>query len=79
MAEIEHLYALYRFNILYVHDEVFAVQASMAREFTEQLIALKQRLGIEFDWGCYLRVNAVDLDLLMLMKQSSCCFIGFGM
>lgn len=79
LAEAAHFYGMYRYNVLYVHDEVFSIQADKALQFARGVKRLKRSLGADFDWGCYLRVDGVNEDLLAEMKESGCVFIGYGL
>ncbi len=76
--EIAYFYEKYQFNILYITDELFSIKTEKTREFCSKLKVLKKELKADIDWGCYLKVNDVDSDLLREMKDSGCIYIGFG-
>lgn len=78
LKEIAFFYEKYRFNVLYVHDELFSVKNKKAMEFCAGIKALKKELNADFDWGCYLKVNDVDKEILKELKDSGCVHIGYG-
>ena len=79
MAEVAHFYERYRFNILYIHDELLFINVDKGREFCEKVRAYKEQSGADFDWGCYMRLNDAEESLLREMKASGCRFIGYGL
>ncbi len=78
MKEIAHFHEKYRFNILYVTDELFSVKDGKAREFCAKIKRLKKELKADFGWSCHVRVSDVDMDILKEMKDAGCVFIGYG-
>jgi len=79
MAEIKELYDLYKFNILIVGDELFAVNKKRMTEFCEALIDKKKELGWDFDWMFQTHANSkLDLATLKLAKESGCYFFSYG-
>ena len=39
---------------------------------------IEQKLHKKFKWGCSLRANLVDKEILALMKQAGCIFVNYG-
>ncbi len=79
MKEIAYFYEKYQFNILYITDELFSIKAEKTREFCSKLKVLKKELKADFDWGCYLKVNNVDRELLREMGDAGCKYLGLGL
>ncbi len=79
IEEIVHFYDRFQFNILFIYDELFAVDRKRVSEFCTKLRELKVRHGMDFDWTCDLRVGDADEDMLREMKDAGCVFIGYGL
>lgn len=56
-------------------DDTFTINRKRAVEICNEI--LKRKLNVI--WRCASRVDAVDLELLKLMKKSGCCSISFGL
>lgn len=78
IKEIAYFYEKYRFNILYITDDLFSVKGGKALEFCTKVKALREELKADFDWICCLRVNDVNIDMLREMKESGCISIFYG-
>lgn len=79
MDEVSHFYEMYRFNILYIHDELLSATTDRAMEFFLKIGDLKREMNADFDIGCYMRVNDAEENLLAVMKQAGVAFIGYGL
>jgi len=75
IEEIADLYDKYRFNLLFVYDELFSVDTEKVLEFCARVRDLK----MDFDWTCSLRVEDAEPGLLAEMKRAGCIFIGYGL
>jgi anaerobic magnesium-protoporphyrin IX monomethyl ester cyclase len=69
-VNVEH----YRLNEFSFHDEVFTLKRDRAAAICEGIL----QAGWDITWVCMARVEAVDLELLKLMKRAGCGKIGFG-
>lgn len=79
VAEIRQMYERYRFNLLFILDELFAVNAGRLLEWSAAAEALRKE-GLDFDWTCALKVNhAVAPNVLAAMKRAGCMYIGYGL
>jgi len=78
IEEIIYFYNKYKFNVLFIYDEVFAMRKERVIEFCRKIKKLKDDFDMDFDWTCDLRVNNVERDILKEMKDSGCSFIGYG-
>ena len=80
MAEIKELYDKYKFNILIVGDELFAVNKKRMKEFCEALIKEKEKYGWDFDWMFQTHANSrLTRKELELAKKSGCYFFSYGL
>lgn len=80
MGEISELYENYKFNILIILDELFAVDKVRLKEFCDALKNRRENLGWDFDWAFQTHANAaLDRDSLMMAKEAGCYFFSYGM
>ena len=79
MEEIKVTYERYRFNILIILDELFAVNKERMKEFCDALLSNKARYGWDFDWMFQTHASAnLDYDTLALAKKAGCFFFSYG-
>ena len=79
MAEIKELYEKYKFNILIIGDELFAVNKKRMTEFCKSLIKNKKKYGWDFDWMFQTHANArLDKETLELAKKAGCYVFSYG-
>ena len=79
MEEIRVTYDKYRYNILIILDELFAVNKQRMRAFCEAVLEGKCRYGWDFDWMFQTHASAaLDLDTLLLAKEAGCFFFSYG-
>lgn len=80
MQEIKYTYNKYKYNILIILDELFAVNKVRMIEFCEKLIENKKKYNWDFDWSFSSHASSqLDKDTLMLAKKSGCFFSGYGL
>lgn len=80
MEEIRVNWEKYRFNILIILDELFAVNKARMREFCEALLEGKRRYGWDFDWMMQTHASAaLDYDTLKLAKEAGLTFFSYGL
>ena len=74
LHEVEEMVAHWGARHLYFIDLEFTLD----RDYTAKLCRELVRLNLKFKWCCQTRVDAVDIDLLMEMKEAGCGLIHFG-
>jgi radical SAM superfamily enzyme YgiQ (UPF0313 family) len=80
IKEIEYTYNKYKYNILVILDELFAVNKTRMIEFCTKLIENKEKYNWDFDWSFGSHASSqLDKDTLMLAKKSGCFFSGYGL
>ena len=80
MSEIALNYEKYKFNILIIQDELFAVNKERMRDFCQQLIANKKTFHWDFDWLMQTHANSkLDLETLKLAKESGLFVFSYGL
>ena len=80
MTEIKENYEKYKFNILIIQDELFAVSKERMVDFCESLIEKKKKYGWDFDWMMQTHANAkLDLETLKLAKEAGCFAFSYGL
>jgi radical SAM superfamily enzyme YgiQ (UPF0313 family) len=80
MEEIKIAYEKYKFNILIILDELFAVNKERMIEFCAGVMAGKKLYGWDFDWMFQTHASAkLDLATLTLAKQAGCVSFSYGL
>ena len=77
--EIGQLYTQYKFNILIILDELFAIDKKRLREFCEGIIERRETLGWDFDWLFQTHASAgLGLEDMKLAKEAGCYYFSYG-
>ena len=80
IEEIKVSYERYRFNILILLDELFAVSRNRLDEFSQAVLEGKEQYGWDFDWCFQTHASArFDLESLKLAKQAGCYMFSYGL
>lgn len=74
MSEIKECKEKYGINDFRFYDDVLTFPKWHIIDFAEKLI----RDNIEINWSCWSRVNDVNYDTLVKMKQAGCYHIKYG-
>ena len=78
MEEIRVSYEKYRFNILILLDELFAVNKKRMVDFCAGLFEGKKRYGWDFDWMFQTHASAkLDAESLAMARQAGCFFFTY--
>jgi radical SAM superfamily enzyme YgiQ (UPF0313 family)/Flp pilus assembly protein TadD len=72
MAEIEYLVDRFKINTLFIMDDLFSLKKSRLIEFCERIRPMN------LNWQCSIRVRPVDRDMLILMRDSGCKAVSYG-
>lgn len=79
MNEIKETYEKYKFNILLLLDELFAVNKSRLIDFSSAILEGKEKYGWDFVWSFQTHPSArFDLETLKLAKKAGCYFFSYG-
>jgi anaerobic magnesium-protoporphyrin IX monomethyl ester cyclase len=73
IAELSHLASM-GYTDLYFDDDIFTIE----RKWVVELCDLIIEQGLPIRWACGTRVDRVDLQLLLRMKEAGCRYIYFG-
>src|SRR3990167_5419417 len=80
MEEIRVSYERYKFNILILLDELFAVSRSRLNDFSQAVLQGKEQHGWDFDWCFQTHARArFDLESLKLARQAGCYMFSYGL
>lgn len=80
MEEIKVSYEKYKFNILIILDELFAVNKERMIEFCAGVTAGKKLYGWDFDWMFQTHASAkLDLATLAMAKEAGCVSFSYGL
>lgn len=71
-AELDHLVAKYRINMVAVIDELFSLKRSRLLEFCDRI------KPYNLQWMVQLHVNVADNYILDAMKDAGCTYISYG-
>ena len=72
-AEIDHQIERFHIKDIGISDELFANNKKRVEEFCERI------KPYHLNWGCSLRVQEIDADLLRMMHAAGCTGIGTGL
>jgi anaerobic magnesium-protoporphyrin IX monomethyl ester cyclase len=80
MAEIKQTWEKYKYNILMIDDELFAVNNTRLREFSQAVLDYKAESGADFDWMFQTHASAkLDLETLKLARKAGCYLFSYGL
>jgi len=80
IKEITQLYKTYRFNILMVLDELFAIDKKRLQKFCDCILEGRRNLGWDFDWAFQTHANAnLGRHELMMAKEAGCYLFSYGL
>jgi radical SAM superfamily enzyme YgiQ (UPF0313 family) len=80
VEEIKQNYEKYKFNILLIDDELFAVHKKRMVDFCNAVLKGKEEYGWDFDWMFQTHASArLDLETLKLAKMAGCFFFSYGL
>jgi len=72
--EMAHLVVNHNIGFINFYDDNFTLRRSRVVQICEEIL----RRGIDVEWKCEGRVDAVDLPLLRLMRRAGCRTIAYG-
>ncbi|MEK7399893.1 MAG: radical SAM protein, partial [Candidatus Poribacteria bacterium] len=79
MNELEFAVKRYRINIIDIYDELFSNNKKRVYEFCEQIKRLSKDVGWEIKWNAQTRVDQIDEELLLTMKDAGCYVLSLGL
>ncbi|MBN1662848.1 MAG: cobalamin-dependent protein [Deltaproteobacteria bacterium] len=71
--EMEHILS-YGFTRINIADDLFTADKEKVRDVCEEI----RRRKLKIEWTAFARVNTVDKDTLVLMRETGCDCISFG-
>jgi radical SAM superfamily enzyme YgiQ (UPF0313 family) len=74
LDEFEQVVNDLKIDFIKFSDDTFTIKKERVREFCEKKI----KRNINTSWGCNIRADAVDGDLLRLMKRAGCQEVWIG-
>ena len=72
--EVRHLQERYGIREISFYDDTFTAAKKEIRQFCQSLLDM----GLDVTWSCFSRVDAVNEDILQLMKKAGCHQIMYG-
>jgi radical SAM superfamily enzyme YgiQ (UPF0313 family) len=80
MEEITYFYPKYNPNILFIVDELFAINDNRLRQFTEAMLKGREEKGWDFNWYFQTHASAsFTEETLKMAKHAGCYFFSYGM
>ncbi|MDQ7821486.1 MAG: radical SAM protein [Candidatus Eremiobacteraeota bacterium] len=76
--ELRQMVPKFRINNVAISDELFSQNRERVFEFCTRFSELRKEIPWELRWGCQLRVDKLDEELLDTMKASGCTGIAYG-
>lgn len=75
--EMELLHKKYGVKEIHIVDDAFSTDIERAKMICDEIIRRK----LKIIWGCPagVRVDAVDQELLLMMRKAGCYFVSFGL
>lgn len=77
IQEIKQAVEKYNINCISINDDLFAANKDRLKEFCREIKKIKKQVP-ELVWHVSLWVSTVDKEILELMKDAGCWYIGFG-
>ena len=74
VKEIKYLKGKFKVKDIIFYDDTFTTDRERVIDFCQRII----EEGLMISWGCYSRVDTIDRELAILMKQAGCRMISFG-
>lgn len=78
MAELRQNVPRYRINMIGIYDELFSHDRKRLLRFCELMKEFQKTLPWECRWGCQMRVDGIDDEVLGKMKEAGCYMISYG-
>jgi anaerobic magnesium-protoporphyrin IX monomethyl ester cyclase len=79
MDELEYALKKYNINIIIFYDELFANDTPRIGEFCRRLTELLKTIPWEVKWICQMRVDALDEEMIITMKNAGCFCLSLGL
>jgi len=78
MAELSVMVRRYQINVINIYDELFSNDREWLLDFCQEIKALLKEIPWECKWGCQMRVDKLDDELLKTMKTAGCYMVSYG-
>lgn len=79
-AEIDHLYQTYKFNVLIILDELFAIDKGRLKEFCDGILERRETLGWDFDWLFQTHASVgLTREDMELARKAGCYYFSYGL
>lgn len=78
MKELEENVPKYKINIIMIYDELFVDKKERVKEFCERMKKLRSSISWDCRWHCLGRVDTISEEVVAMMKDAGCYYIGYG-
>lgn len=79
MEELNFAIKRYRVNIIDIYDELFSNDKNRVLEFCKQIKELFKKVPWEVKWNCQMRVDKLDEEIVVTMKDAGCYIFSLGL
>lgn len=69
----------YKINVINIIDELFSYDEKRVYEFCKQFKELQETVPWEISWICQVRVDKLNEELLLAMKNAGCIWVSLGL
>lgn len=78
MQELEVMVRRYRINVIAIYDELFSHNSERVYEFCRRFKSFLETIPWDCKWGCQMRVDRINDELLATMRNAGCYMISYG-
>jgi len=78
IAELQQNLLRYRINLIVLYDELFSQNKERVYEFCSRIKPLLASLPWTCRWLCYIRVDSVENEMMLTMKDAGCYLLSYG-
>lgn len=78
MEELNYVVKKYKINILFIHDECFALDEKRLKEFCKKIKKLRGEISWDLKWIPSFRVSCATDKVLEILKDAGCYVIAYG-
>jgi len=76
--EIRERVKKYKINIIFLYDECLGVDKNRISDFCREMNKLRKEVSWDLKWICQIRVDAVNRNILSMIKKAGCEAVSYG-
>jgi len=79
ISELDYAIKKYKINIIMFYDELLANDRVWVNNFCTRLAEFLKTIPWEVKWACQMRVDILDEEMMIIMKNAGCYFFSLGL